>query len=535
MPLTGEETTEYEGEDATDGSTVQYWISSSFITSTFLGYIANAFHFWTGTIVYKFRIIKAPIMKGKLRITFSPGQLKTSGTAPSARVIEKIWDIGATDEIEFPVPYAHTKHFLRVYRPPIYTGADATSKDKYCYMDPDGSTASLDECNGCLRVEVVNPLKGDSVTSGKANIVVSVRGGEDFCLAAPRDPLYCPTTGVKTLPTMATDEFYIGRLEKASLVSAKKREELEKRMTELDEELKLAHRQGFESHVTGEEYSLKCFGEVYHSIKQLLVRSQLLGYATGSSFRMAAEPHVKYVDLNEFMNAPNWIVQRQSPTFFDYFAPLYTYYSGGQIFGIVVDSDVGVMRANRAIYRFTDINDIGSWVPFAKSSAPTGGRFGIEDTLQPETLGCGEPLVYEHSKDGGMMVKVPYARPTPFSILTRFQRDGNWILGTYDTNEVSKLTPAFTIGFDREVKVAITRAMADDFVMSQVRSPLQTTNNAIPNKQAVTQSPQIKGVTSVYQLDPDAKQSTRNDGTRQRILLDLGVSDYSEFAAGKRF
>lgn len=142
-----------------------------YVSTTPLGYVAQCFSQWRGSIVYTFKMIKTGFHSGRLRVFYAPyanpAQLIV-GAAPTL-LIEKnyqcVIDIGESDTFSFSVPFVATKPWLN--------------------LDPQQST-------GFVVVTVLNELRMPSTAADNINVIVEVNAGSDFTFAMPREPDYLP-------------------------------------------------------------------------------------------------------------------------------------------------------------------------------------------------------------------------------------------------------------------------------------------------------------------------------------------------------
>jgi hypothetical protein len=145
-------------------------VSAGDFDTTPLLIAALPFRFWSGSIVYRVRVFCSPTMTGRLLVYHYPHNdnawvaLNTQqvvGVLPSC-----ILDVGATTDEEFIVAQSQLSPWIENQVP-----ADGTVTTAPTY------------CNGVFICQVLTELCAPQTAS--VRIVVSVRGGADFCVNEP--------------------------------------------------------------------------------------------------------------------------------------------------------------------------------------------------------------------------------------------------------------------------------------------------------------------------------------------------------------
>ncbi len=152
-------------------------ISSTYYTTTPMGYFCNMFRYWRGSIIFKFRFIKSRYHTGRVLIAWDPNKDITGVTSEiETLTLSKIVDIELEDEIEFAVPYKAIFPYLqtRPLSPYLSNGAS-----------PSFPTSMSDMYNGCITMRVLNTLTGPA-DNASINVLVNVRAGDDFMFAVPK-------------------------------------------------------------------------------------------------------------------------------------------------------------------------------------------------------------------------------------------------------------------------------------------------------------------------------------------------------------
>lgn len=135
-----------------------------------LGFAALPFRYWTGTIIYRLRVICSPLMRGRLLIFHYPhngtGYTTLTATDVCNTMPHCILDVSAETDVEFHVHPAMRSLWM-------VTGAIG---DTYAAGSPEYA-------NGTLVIMVLNELVAPAASS--AYIWPTVRGGPDFQVAVP--------------------------------------------------------------------------------------------------------------------------------------------------------------------------------------------------------------------------------------------------------------------------------------------------------------------------------------------------------------
>jgi len=146
------------------------------ITPTPMAMVGEAFYFWRGSIIYRFKIICTRYHRGRLRITWDP-VASLDGTDDYTHVAKTtLYDIEDGTDIEFVVPYVQKTPWL--YTAPMY----ATDEPVGVVYDP-----RVAECdNGTLTVRVLTNLTAP-VDVSFVTVQMYVKGGPDMAFANPRE------------------------------------------------------------------------------------------------------------------------------------------------------------------------------------------------------------------------------------------------------------------------------------------------------------------------------------------------------------
>lgn len=138
--------------------------------------IASLFRFWSGSLIFRFRIVASSMHRGKIRISYDP--VTTVGGALNEQY-SRIVDISSTRDFEIPVNWHATTPWLRCQDPVLGVAGGMNNAATI-------ATARPDMFNGILRLSVFTPLTSPDPSAGNdVQIVVSVRAGSDFKVARP--------------------------------------------------------------------------------------------------------------------------------------------------------------------------------------------------------------------------------------------------------------------------------------------------------------------------------------------------------------
>lgn len=144
-------------------------------------YMFNLFNYWRGDIIFRFKIVKSQYHRGRLNICWDVGvttasQMPTFGN-PS--VMNIVFDIEETDEIEVRVPYMQALPFLKK--------ENQTVMGNLNNFWSNGSTPTFsapNTSNGTIQVRVINRLTAPEASSD-VDLLVFVRAADNIEFAGP--------------------------------------------------------------------------------------------------------------------------------------------------------------------------------------------------------------------------------------------------------------------------------------------------------------------------------------------------------------
>lgn len=137
---------------------------------------STMFKYWRGDIVYRFRIIKSPYHKGRIKITWDPTGDIQAVTDTNTTNLTKIVDIAEEDDFIVRIPYSQPTDYLSTKRFNNIVNFGSTS----CPARVPG------EDNGLLTVRVFTELTTANAIA-PVKLVVSVYGADNFEFQNPVD------------------------------------------------------------------------------------------------------------------------------------------------------------------------------------------------------------------------------------------------------------------------------------------------------------------------------------------------------------
>lgn len=145
-----------------------------------MAHVASMYQYWTGDIIYSFKIVATPYHRGRIKIQYEPSRDINLGALPpldETALITRIYDIGDTEEIEICVPYMQAEAFT----PSAEYRLDISAAPSPTQISSDMAAVS----NGFLFVSVANELTSP-VADAPIIIIMSVRAGPNFKVMGPR-------------------------------------------------------------------------------------------------------------------------------------------------------------------------------------------------------------------------------------------------------------------------------------------------------------------------------------------------------------
>nr|AWK77842.1 structural polyprotein [Darwin bee virus 1] len=168
------------------------------INMTPIGFVANCFGLWRGSLIYTFKLVKTGFHAGRLRVFYVPYESSANlvnGSAPTNEIeknYQMVIDIEESDTFSFKVPFVATKPWLNTV---TIGGVDENPTS-----------------TGYIVVTVLNELRAVSTVSSSINILVEVSGGDDLTFACPQAPQFMPGTPTADTRSIKEHEAQVAQL-----------------------------------------------------------------------------------------------------------------------------------------------------------------------------------------------------------------------------------------------------------------------------------------------------------------------------------
>lgn len=469
--------------------------TSNGINMTPVGYVANCFGLWRGSLIYTFKLVKTGFHAGRLRVFYVPyekAQNLVVGSAP-VNEIEKnyqiVVDIEESDTFSFKVPYVATKPWSNVSA--INTMA-----------------TPIPTSTGYIVVTILNELRAVSTVSPEINVLVEVSGGDDLTFACPSAPIFIPgsPSASRTPPPR------IPRSHEAQVLGTA--------IEVQRNEAQLLYDPDSITHIdplTNWSPEAHCIGEKVVSVRQLIKRSNYVG--------SVVENRTNYnIGVNGQNNNTLGVINpygiKNSSTisgidYLSYFANIYTFFRGGiriKIAGISQSADgpkannppswmsKPYSTSNVFVKMFNSLNPLMTTI-INKTVAMnnvigkigcnglqfSGSNQNVQDEMHPLFSNSSSTVLVSNMIEGITEVEVPYYNSTHitpcidnagismFPVITQSEADGAYplpvlVFGTipYNTNltlmQTDGSTPVnTTITSATQTSFHIYRQAADDF------------------------------------------------------------------------
>jgi hypothetical protein len=139
-------------------------VAAGLALTTSVGFAAQPFTYWHGTMEYRLVIISSAFHRGRLRVTYTPGEDAAGGDYN--QTYSHVIDISENCEVIFPIRWATEKPYIEI---PAFTAYSA---------------APFVNCNGKWTLSVVNGLSAP-YTAKDISVQIWVRGGDDIQFQMP--------------------------------------------------------------------------------------------------------------------------------------------------------------------------------------------------------------------------------------------------------------------------------------------------------------------------------------------------------------
>jgi hypothetical protein len=152
-------------------------VDGSDIHATTLAFVSSMFERWTGGLRFRLAVSKTAFHTGRLRITFHPSYFDTTlATSEQQNGYNWVLDLSVSSDIDFVVPYVSTTQWKEVR-----------------LGETSPNVRNIDVASGMISVTVLTQLKAaSSSVSTSAPMYLWISAADDFSLAIPSNPRYCP-------------------------------------------------------------------------------------------------------------------------------------------------------------------------------------------------------------------------------------------------------------------------------------------------------------------------------------------------------
>jgi hypothetical protein len=149
--------------------------SQNYIQGTPMWFVAKAFTYWRGDIIFTFKIISSQYHRGRLRISWDPYSNIGSTADNTAEIYQIIVDIAKDKDVRIRVPWAQSTPYAEI---------NTSSASKLWDTSP--ITNDVNKYNGTLTVRVLTE-QTSPVSSADVKIAVLAEGAENMRFMGPRD------------------------------------------------------------------------------------------------------------------------------------------------------------------------------------------------------------------------------------------------------------------------------------------------------------------------------------------------------------
>lgn len=156
---------------------------------TATGFASLPFHYWSGTLKFRFQIVASAYHKGRLRVVYDPNFIRDAAGDDFATNYTQIIDLGHSQDFTISCPPGQPTSLLTHYLP----GRDGLGD---CYAGSTGpaivpfTTVERYKGNGVLGIYILNELvTPNSAIDNSVRVNVFVSAGDDFEVFQPDDYL----------------------------------------------------------------------------------------------------------------------------------------------------------------------------------------------------------------------------------------------------------------------------------------------------------------------------------------------------------
>lgn len=311
--------------------------------TTHMGYVANSFGLWRGSIVYTFKFVKTQYHSGRLQISFIPFYYNTTistGVPDTSKAQRMIVDLRTSTEVSFTVPYVSSRPWMHCIRPESsWLGTD--------------NAKMFNAVTGIVRVEVLNKLVAANNVFPSIETIVEVNGGPDLTFANPTCPSYVPyggtisATNSEVSANEIAQEYSVVRPRaQTSVMGANE-------AIPRNEAQKGIHPMPIDTHSISSNWSpeANCTGEKIMSIRQLIKR---FGQFNANSITLNDSSKFNSIVLAPFSHqvAPTSKPTTRKMTQLEYYYYLYAFWRGSMRYKFVSETteypslDAGRKKSN---------------------------------------------------------------------------------------------------------------------------------------------------------------------------------------------
>jgi hypothetical protein len=362
-------------------------ITNRFVT-THMGYVANTFGLWHGSLIYTFKFVKTQFHSGRLMISFFPFSFNTDLTTTNGDVnkcYRVIVDLRDSTEVSLAIPYVSSRPWMNTTRP----GSSIL-----------GTTNQLlyNAATGVIQVDVLNQLKATSTVVGNINVLVEVAGGPDLKFSNPTCPNFIPYSGVLTL----SDDFDV--VEKADVQMFMGTDEsIQRNEAQMGRFPDSIDAQSIESNWAPEAL---CSGEKVLSVRQLIKRFGFTQFTTQNTASVLA--------ISPFTVQPpqSNTTGFQTVSQYEYWYSIYAFWRGSmrwKMLNMRADTATGTRSFNTAPVEISQYASLSDSMATLINSVTTSLTPVTPITL-PNDVGASEPstTVVLPSLEGMIEFEVPY-------------------------------------------------------------------------------------------------------------------------------
>lgn len=362
---------------------------------THMGYVANSFGYWRGSIVYTFKFVKTQYHSGRLRISFIPFYFNdtiSTGVPDISKTQKIVVDLRTSTEVSFTVPYVSSRPWMFCIRPESeWLGAN--------------NTLMYNAVTGIVRVEVLNQLVAANNVFQSIDTIVEVQGGPDLTFAAPSSPSYVPFSG--ELTALAIKKQNLEREQEYGVIRPQVMGENE--AVPRNAAQHGVHPMSIDTHAISSNWSPEahCIGEKIMSIRQLVKRF-------GDFFDVSISPTVNAALIAPYsvLEPINAVATAKTISMFEYYYFLYGFWRGSMRIkltntDISADDYATASNTTLRVNLWNSIQDSFNQL----TSAFTAGGLPVQPiaALPPGTLGMGNSQhVIDTNVEGLAEFEVPY-------------------------------------------------------------------------------------------------------------------------------